>query len=34
MQLKERALGHSDPTGAPPSRFRPPDPLLVFLQSL
>jgi site-specific recombinase XerD len=34
MRLKERALGHSAPRGAPPSRFKPPDPLLVFLQSL
>ena len=34
MRLKERALGHSDPRGAQPVRFRPPDPLLAFLQSL
>lgn len=34
MQLKERALAHADPTGAPPSRFKPPDPLLAFLKSL
>lgn len=34
MRLKERALGHSDPCGVPPARFRPPDPLLAFLQSL
>lgn len=34
MQLKERALGHSDPSGMPPVRFRPSDPLLAFLQSL
>lgn len=34
MRLKERALGHSDPGGAPPSRFKPPDPLLAYLQSL
>lgn len=34
MQLKERALGHSDPNGAKPVRFRPPDPLLAFLRSL
>jgi site-specific recombinase XerD len=34
MQLKERALGHSDPSGVPPRRFKPSDPLLAFLQSL
>ena len=34
MRLKERALGHSDPSGKQPGRFRPPDPLLAFLQSL
>jgi integrase/recombinase XerD len=34
MRLKERALSHSDPSGALPLRFRPPDPLLAFLQSL
>jgi len=34
MQMKERALGHSDPSGMQPIRFRPPDPLLAFLQSL
>jgi site-specific recombinase XerD len=34
MRLKERALGHSDPNGLQPVRFRPPDPLLAFLQSL
>jgi len=34
MRLKERALGHSDPSGVQPIRFRPPDPLLAFLQSL
>jgi site-specific recombinase XerD len=32
--LKERALGHSDPSGVQPVRFRPPDPLLAFLKSL
>lgn len=34
MRLKERALGHSDPSGMQPVRFRPSDPLLAFLQSL
>lgn len=34
MRLKERALSHSDPSGAQPVRFRPSDPLLAFLQSL
>jgi len=34
MQLKERALGYADPSGAKPSRFRPSDNLLVFLKSL
>jgi len=34
MGLKERALGHADPCGAKPVRFRPSDSLLAFLQSL
>lgn len=34
MRLKERALGHADPSGATPLRFRPSDGLLAFLQSL
>lgn len=34
MGLKERALGHADPSGAKPARFRPSDTLLAFLQSL
>jgi len=34
MRLKERALAHADPSGAAPPRFRPPDSLLAFLQSL
>jgi site-specific recombinase XerD len=33
MQLKERALGYADPSGAAPTRFRPKDRLLTFLQS-
>ena len=34
MQLKHKALGHSEPNGAQPVRFRPSDPLLDFLQNL
>lgn len=34
MGLKERALGHADPSGEAPARFRPSDSLLAFLQSL
>ncbi len=34
MQMKERALGHADPGGATPVRFRPTDPLLAFLRDL
>jgi hypothetical protein len=32
--LTERALGHADPSGDTPARFRPSDSLLAFLQSL
>ena len=34
MQLKERALAHATSSGLTPDRYRPPDPLLSFLQSL
>jgi integrase/recombinase XerD len=34
MQLKERALAHSNASGVTPDRFRAPDPLLAFLESL
>ncbi len=34
MRLKERALGHADPAGAKPARYRPPDHLLAFLEGL
>jgi integrase len=34
MRLKERALGHADPSGATPARFKPSDRLLAFLESL
>src|SRR6266540_1477352 len=31
---KERALARTRPTSAPPGRYRAPDPLLAFLESL
>lgn len=34
MQLKEKALAHTTPSGARPDRFRPTDSLLAFLESL
>lgn len=34
MRLKEKALGHADPSGDKPARFRPSDSLVAFLQSL
>ncbi len=34
MRLKERALAHATDTGVVPPRYRPPDPLLAFLESL
>jgi site-specific recombinase XerD len=34
MRMKERALGHADPSGATPVRFHPSDSLLAFLESL
>jgi integrase len=34
MRLKEKALGHTTPSGKPPDRYKPPDPLLAFLESL
>jgi len=34
MSLKERALAHGTSSGAAPERYRPPDPLLAFLESL
>jgi site-specific recombinase XerD len=34
MQLKERALAHATSSGLAPDRFRPPGPLLAFLESL
>jgi integrase/recombinase XerD len=34
MRLKVRALAHADPSHRPPKRFRPPDKLIAFLESL
>jgi integrase/recombinase XerD len=34
LTLKERALARTTPPGAKPGRYRPPDPLLAFLESL
>jgi hypothetical protein len=34
MELKERTLARTTPTSAPPSRYRPPDALLAYLESL
>ena len=34
MQLKQRALAHATPTNLAPARFRPPDSMLAFLESL
>jgi site-specific recombinase XerD len=34
MELKERALAHAMPCGVAPKRYRPPDPLLAFLEGL
>ena len=34
MQLKERALAHTNASGLVPTRYKPPDPLLAFLESL
>jgi integrase/recombinase XerD len=34
MQIKQRALAHANASGVVPTRYKPPDPLLVFLESL
>ena len=34
MQLKERALAHANASGVVPTRYKPPDPLLAFLDAL
>jgi hypothetical protein len=34
MELKRRALDRTTPPNTKPGRYRPPDPLLAFLESL
>jgi len=34
IELKEKALAKTDPFRGRPGRYRPPDPLLAFLQAL
>jgi len=34
MQIKERALARTTPPNSAPSRYRPPDTLLAFLEAL
>jgi hypothetical protein len=34
MRLKQQALAHVTPSGLPPGRYQPDDPLLAFLESL
>jgi len=34
MEIKQRALALTTPTSSPPGRYRPPDPLLAFLEAL
>lgn len=34
MRLKERALAHANESGLAPARYKPPDPLLAFLEGL
>jgi integrase/recombinase XerC len=34
MSIKERALALTTPAAVTPGRYRPPDPLLAFLESL
>jgi site-specific recombinase XerD len=33
MQLKERALAHATANGVAPKRYKPPDPLLAFVEA-
>ena len=33
-RVKERALAHATASGIAPTRYKPPDPLLAFLESL
>jgi len=34
LAIKERALARTTPTNTRPGRYRPPDPLLAFLEGL
>jgi site-specific recombinase XerD len=34
LSIKQRAIARTTPTGVKPGRYRPPDPLLAFLESL
>jgi integrase/recombinase XerD len=34
LELKEKALARTAPTGTKPGRYKPPDQLLAFLESL
>jgi len=34
MSIEERALARTTPVNTPPGRYRPPDPLLAFLEAL
>lgn len=34
MRLKERAMAHANASGVAPTRYKPPDPLLAFLEGL
>ena len=34
LELKEKALSHTEPLGVKPARYRPDDPLLALLESL
>ena len=34
LTIKEQALARVTPASTPPGRYRPPDPLLAFLESL
>ena len=34
MELKQRALDRTTPTGTKPGRYKPPDQLLAFLEAL
>jgi integrase/recombinase XerD len=34
LAIKERALARTAPAGSPPGRYKPPDKILAFLESL